>query len=889
MKNNLTKILSMLAVLLVFNSCKLSISTTNSASHSTNTSNDQSISSITSEGSNTSVVSSTSATSLSSNTINTTTSTTSFEEQNEKFKFELIDSKNGYRLISYIGNETDVVVPNQYKGLPVLEIKEGAFNGCGNIERITLPFIGASAQENNNEKNLFGYIFGTTAYENGTMIEQAYLLNESPSKYECYIPKNLYEVVISYDAININDFAFSGCRFLTSIEIPYSIISIGIGAFAYCDYLTSIVIPNSVTSIGSSAFCGCSSLTSITIPNSVTSINMGTFSECYNLTSVIFESRSKLASIGEIAFVYCRSLTTIVIPNSVTSIGKEAFAYCDSLTSIEIPDSVTSIEGRAFQGCSSLIIYCEVNNKPSGWDNNWNYSNNPVYWGVTQEDIIYQDELQYLIINGKAIVIGSDLKVINVVIPETIRVKGLTYNVTSIGKIAFSNCKSLTSIVIPNSVTSIGKKAFSNCKSLTSIVIPNSVTSIGEGIFLHCDSLKSLTLPYLDIYLGYYFGPILIGSNVFYIPSSLEEIIITGGSNIPNEAFKGCNLISIEIPNSVTSIGEGAFKGCESLTTIVIPNSVTSIGKEAFAYCDSLTSIEIPNSVTSIGERTFDDCRSLTSIEIPNSITSIGNYAFYGCNKLTSVTFEEESKLTSIGDDAFYRCGSLDKVYYEGTIEDWCRIKFSSSDSNPMYYAKHFYMLNENNEYEEVTEIVIPNTVTSIGDYQFYGFSNVTSIVVPNSVTSIGNSAFSGCGSLENVYYKGTIEDWCRIKFSGFSSNPMSYAKHFYMLNENNEYKEVTEIVIPNTITSIGDYQFYGFSNVTSIVIPNSVSSIGIGAFYGCSSLSIYCEANSQPSGWDAGWNLYYWGETQENVLEFCPVYWSDEWSYIDGVPTANS
>ena len=187
-------------------------------------------------------------------------------------------------------------------------------------------------------------------------------------------------------------------------------------------------------------------------------------------------------------------------------------------------------------------------------------------------------------------------------------------------------------------------------------------------------------------------------------------------------------------------------------------------------------------------------------------------------------------------------------------------------------------MLDEKNEYEEVTEIVIPETITKIGDYQFCVFDNVTIITISNSVTSIGYWPFEDCNNLENVYYKGTIEDWCKISFSSGDSNPMTYASHIYMLNENSEYEEVTEIVIPETITEIGEYQFCDFKSITSITIPNSVISIGksafrncssltsieipnsvtyIGwdAFIGCSNLTIYCEADSEPNGWDFFWN----------------------------------
>ena len=200
-----------------------------------------------------------------------------------------------------------------------------------------------------------------------------------------------------------------------------------------------------------------------------------------------------------------------------------------------------------------------------------------------------------------------------------------------------------------------------------------------------------------------------IGDGAFYECSSLTSIVIPNSvTSIGDYAFYWCsNLTSIEIPNSVTSIGDGAFDSCDSLTSIEIPGSVTSIGDGAFDSCDSLTSIEIPGSVTSIGDYTFYHCMSLTSIEIPNSVTSIGDCAFFFCRSLTSI--EIPNSVTSIGDNAFFFCQSL-------------------------------------------TSIEIPEGVTSIGNNIFYDCGSLTSIVIPNSVTSIGDYAFMGCSSLTDAY-----------------------------------------------------------------------------------------------------------------------------------------
>ena len=418
------------------------------------------------------------------------------------------------------------------------------------------------------------------------------------------------------------------------------------GAFGWCYSLSNIVIPDSVSSIGEWAFSDCSSLKYISIPKSVICLNGNPF--------VNWDGKLECLSPN---FIYEDDVLFNKDKSKIISFRIQ------NIESYIIPDSVTSIGNGAFSGCSFL------------------------------SSIVIPDSVTSI---GDGAFSGCS-SLSSIVIPKS---------VTSIGDSAFSNCSSLSSIVIPESVTSIGDRAFSGCRSLSSIVIPNSVTSIGEWAFSDCSSLKYISIPKSVICLNG--NPFVnwngklecLSPNFIY-----EDDVLFNKNKSKIISFRIQNIKSYIIPDSVTSIGNGAFSGCSSLSSIVIPDSVTSIGEWAFSDCSSLFNIVIPKSVTSIGDCAFIGCSSLSSIVIPNSVTSIGDWAYGGCSSLSSIVIPES--VTSIGDRAFSDCISLSKI-------------------------------------------VIPSSVTSIGNSAFSGCRSLSNIVIPNSVTSIGSEAFAGCNFANN-------------------------------------------------------------------------------------------------------------------------------------------
>ena len=887
----------------------------------------------------------------------------------------------------------------------VTAIAQGALNDC-DVNSLTLPFLGENGSDISHA--FLGYIFGATTYDqNGRLVPESLkqvtitankigdyafancsslekiLVSDGIQEIGCNVFEGCNEAIyntdtqgakyidgissirlILVDGTNVSgaytpnantrviaNNAFEGCTELSGITIPQDVVMIGDNAFAGCTEITEMVIPNNVQSIGADAFSDCSGLEgSITIPDSVTSMGSGTFSGCSSLTSITIPD--SVTSIKDRTFLECSRMESITLGNDVTSIGSYAFSKCTSLAGIDIPNSVKSIGAYAFSDCSNLSGKIEIP------------------YGVTsiEEGVFYNcGNLTHITIPDSVTVIGSSAfrgcsELISIPIPTVVTSIGayaffgcsnlsgkieIPYKVTSIEEKVFYNCSNLTHITIPDSVTvigdsaffgcsslesiiipfigaelngttnthfgylfgapsysdnsdyapstlkevviiggtTIGDYAFYNCRGLTSITIPDSVTTIGGNAFFGCSSLERMIIPFIgaelngtaNTHFGHIFGATSYSDNSDYVPSTLKEVVIIGGTSIEGRAFYNCRgLTSIVIPNSVTSIGEGAFSGCSGLESITIPfvggsiktasdiyqypfgyifgtssymggvrtrqyyygsstssrtstdyyipaslESVTVTGGNilygAFDDCSGLTSIIIPNSVTSIGDHAFDNCSGLTSITIPDSVTSIGDYAFSDCSGLTSITIPDS--VTSIGDRAFQNCSGLTSI----TIGD----SVTSIEENAFIYCSGIIRTENGVSYvdkwvidcdNEVRQVRLRDDTVGIADRAFYNCSSLTSITIPDSVTSIGDYAFYNCSGLTNINISDGITSIGDDAFYNCSG--------------------LTSINIPDSVTSIGDGAFSNCSGLTNITIPDGVTSIGDGAFSNCSGLT---------------------------------------------------
>lgn len=486
------------------------------------------------------------------------------------------------------------------------------------------------------------------------------------------------------------------------------------------------------------------------------------------------------------------SITAVVIEEGVTSIGRNAFCDCKALASVTIPSSVTSIALDAFQNCSKLeSVYIT---SVDAWCNIEfaNANSNPLGTG----SILYCD--------GKSVtdveIPAGTTKIPDYAFCNYQSLKSVTIpeSVTSIGNRAFRYCRGLTEITIPDGVTSIGYNAFEGCTGLSEITIPDSVETIGEGAFSGCTALKAVKLP-----------------------DSL--------TTISQKLFMNCTALeSVEIGNNVTTIAMQAFSSCMALKHITIPDSVETIGGSAFSGCNALESLVVGSGMTKIESSAFGSLTALKSITLGSSVTSVAAGAFSGSPYLTTITVSADNQ-------TFKSCGNcLINKNTGALVLGGVAAEIPSDGSVKTIGSKAF------SGRKEVTNIVIPEGVTSIPKEAFYNCADLAAITIPSTLKSVEQDAFTKCDALEKVNIT-DLAAWCAVSSS--TGGLLSTGAKLYLNGE-----EITKLEIPEGVTKIGAYVFLNCSGITSVQIPETVTTIGQSAFSGCSGLTEIVIPNSVTS-----------------------------------------
>lgn len=619
----------------------------------------------------------------------------------------------------------------------------------------------------------------------------------------------------------IKSAAFRNCKNITNVHIPDSVSSIGDACFSGCKSLVSVRLPEGLTKINDYMFSGCESLREINLPNTITSIGGDSFASCKSLEEVIMPEA--LTAIGDGAFQCATSLKKVAFNSKLKKIEWAAFGTCTALTELYIPASVTAIDNRAFQGCSSLesIIVEDGNEK---------------YF--SKNNCLIERE-------NKSVVLACN----NSVIPDDGSVERIGIN-------AFSNCKKIESIILPETIEGIGAHAFSGCSSLRSIQLPKSIrrndpwdSGYGEGIFEDCSSLEHFEIPswMTKISLRMFSG--CENLKAIKIPDFVSEIDAC--------AFSGCrSLTELVIPKSVTHIGSnwgmtrdnGNFiEGCSALRKLeieegnpifhsrdnciietktgtlfaisengVVPNdgSVTKIGENAFCACENITEITLPECITKIGNNAFSNLKNLKKINIPENVNEIGSNAFFvSWNENIPDVVEEENGIYYIGNWAL---GLARKKIEKTTLEDSFAPVSEEilPDSGIVTIREGTVGICENAFYNsKIQAVSLPNSLKYICG-AFNGCNNLKSISIPEGVEVIGDYAFDACQNLESVILR---EGLTRIGDRAF-----------------NYCQKLKNVTIPHTVKSIGRDAFSFCKSLENLVIPDVEIEIGYDAFNYC-------------------------------------------------------
>ena len=673
----------------------------------------------------------------------------------------------------------------------VTAIGTSAFQNCPNLEKVTIEDGGEltineyafDTCENLQTVDFGGTkIIGNRAFYQCTKLTSVEFGATNEIGAYAFYQTGLTEITLPENVTKVGDSAFYNCKSLAKVTFTNADTTMNEKVFQNCSALTDVTLPANLQALPSQTFDGCTLLSKIELPSGMTTIDNYAFDDCSGLSEIKWSSG--LESIGSYAFRNCTGLTGIELPTSVTSIQTSAFQGCTGLTEITLPDGLTSFGSGVFNGCSNLATI----NAPA-----YVYGVSGAFQGC------------WAITNAK-----------------------IPVGVTAIPSNLFYNCTGLKTVSFEGEPTSIGESAFYNCNALESVEIPSSVQTIGESAFESCTGMKTLTLNE---------GLIEIGERAFYSCKGLTELTL---------------------PNSLTKVSYYAFESCSELTKLTTGTGLKDVYSRAFAFCSKLSEIywnaiaanETQTSKFNSAAYSVDGGLTLT---IGKDVQSIPAYAFCRYStydtgyapKIGKFVLEKGSALESVGNKVFYNCSAISTVEAD-SIEDWLKIQFSYTSSNPLSGASDF-IVGGTSVVTDENGLVIPDGTTEIKSYAFYGFKKLTKVTLPASLTSIDYGVFTDCTGITDVY----IEDLQTLLSA--NSDPTQYGANLYVNGElftelvvtdevvetgkYNGFKALKKVRIADTVKTISANAFYGCTNLTEVTFDEGVIEIGEKAFYNCTAL----------------------------------------------------
>ena len=712
-----------------------------------------------------------------------------------------------------IPNSVRFFINYNFSSIPMLEtielpagikaLKRGFFKDCKSLHRIKI----GNDKPNSIRENI---TIGVGAFENCSSLNQITLegnkdIIQARTFMNCV---RLSDICLPGDIRVIGNNAFAGCENLKEVVLPNTVKEFGKGVFKGCSSLRRIEGFNEceITDIDNELFDGCKSLSEIELPSNLTSISHCAFRDCYVLSDIdLFNT--KLEFIGIAAFQNCYMLQKVVIPVGVKKIEKHAFKSCTQLTTIKLPPEIETIGTSAFYGCNML----------------------------SDVDLLNKKHLVSL---------GNDSfanchRIQQMTIPET---------VTELPRGLFRGCVSLEQVILEGPIKTIPADCFKDCQRLTKVIASEEITTIQVGAFRNCFELKdahqfeNVNLCEAAAFRGCISLEKIKLSKINTIPTALfmgcvklRKVYFPQVEQIGNYAFSECrDLEEVPIQHAENSIGEGAFWGCYILKNVFFSSSIKKIHPSAFRNCKSIKEISFPRGMEEICATSFRNATALIKVTIPETIGIIRRSAFRDCINLTEVDIKSEHIVLET--TAFLGCKNLYYMTFPGIVTaqitafDETPCKNHLQKSNKIEWINNSFIYFAENEdiylkkyigedtLVEVPEYIDGLPVRHVYDRCFEDNNRVIEILLPNSIVSIGMNAFAGCKTLQR------IELGENIQFIG------RFAFKFCRLLEN--------IVIPCGVEVIEEGTFMCCYNLTNVFLHSRIRTIRSAAFWRCEALS---------------------------------------------------